>query len=36
MNDILFWLWAPGLLIVAAAVAIYAGRHDRGPRHPAE
>ena len=38
MNDILFWLWAPGLLLLAAGIAIYAGRNDRrhDRHHPAE
>ena len=37
MNDILFWVWGPALLIIAAAVAPLAARSDRG-RHktPAE
>jgi hypothetical protein len=38
MNDILFWAWGPSLLIIAAAVALIAARHDRhtSNRHPAE
>ena len=39
MNDILFWIWGPALLIVAAGVALLAARSDRAHHHrntPAE
>jgi hypothetical protein len=41
MNDILFWLWGPVLLIAAATIAYLAPKFDRKPpqdhRHtPAE
>jgi hypothetical protein len=38
MNELLFWLWGPGILILAAGIAIYLGRNDgKGNRHhPAE
>lgn len=29
MTGILFWVWGPALLIIAAAVALLAGRLDR-------
>jgi hypothetical protein len=39
MNEVLFWLWGPSLLLIAAAVALGAQRWDRRHRHnrkPAE
>ncbi len=40
MNDILFWVWGPALLIIAAAVALGAQywdrRHRRHKHTPAE
>jgi hypothetical protein len=39
MSDILFWLWGPSLLLIAAAVALGAEYRDRRRRHrhtPAE
>jgi hypothetical protein len=40
MNGILFWFWGPGLLAIAAAVALYAQhrerRADRERHTPAE
>jgi hypothetical protein len=28
MNDLVFWLWAPALLIITAAFGIVVMRHD--------
>jgi hypothetical protein len=41
MNDILFWTWAPGLLILVALFGLLIGwidRHERDKhrQHPAE
>ncbi len=39
MPDLLFWLWAPSLLLIAAAVALgaeYLGRRRRHRHTPAE
>lgn len=39
MSDILFWLWGPSLLLIAAAVALgaqYWDRRHRDKHTPAE
>jgi hypothetical protein len=38
MNDIVFWLWAPALLVITAVFGIVVMRHDtHAHRHtPAE
>jgi hypothetical protein len=40
MSGLLYWLWGPGLLLIAAGVAMYAQhRSQRSQRHrntPAE
>jgi len=33
MNDVLFWLWGPGLLLLAGGIVYYLARHDGGSNH---
>lgn len=33
MNDILFWIWGPALLAIAAGVALYANHRARDRDH---
>ncbi len=40
MADLVFWLWAPTLLVILVVFALvlmhHDARRDRAPRHPAE